>query len=132
MLAGRYPNNSPIPTDTLKEIIIELAVGTASIPMIFPIMPVRTQPSAIPIRPPMELVTAASMTNCLKIVPFLAPRDFRTPIYLVRSVTDTSMIFMTPTPATRRDIPAMPPKSADIMAIMEFKESNISLMAVTV
>ena len=78
----------------------------------------------------MELVTAASMTNCCMIVRFFAPRALRIPISLVRSVTDTSMIFMTPTPATSREMPAIPPRSMDIMAIMEFSESRSSLIAV--
>ena len=35
-----------------------------------------------------------------------APSAFRMPISLVRSATDTSMIFITPIPPTRREIPA--------------------------
>ena len=81
--------------------------------------------------PPRELVTAASMTNCRMMVPLSAPRDLRIPISLVLSVTDTSMMFMTPTPATSREIPAIPPSMPLIMAICSFRESSISLMAVT-
>ena len=92
---------------------------------------VATQPMMIPTTPPKELVTAASMTNCCKIVPLSAPSDFLMPISLVRSVTDTSMIFITPTPATKREIPAIPPSIPLIMAICSFKESSISLIAVT-
>ena len=35
-----------------------------------------------------------------------APSAFRIPISLVRSVTDTSMIFMTPIPPTNKEIAA--------------------------
>ena len=89
-------------------------------------------PSRIPITPPRELVTAASITNCCIMTLRFAPSALRMPISLVRSVTDTSMMFITPTPATSREIPAMPPRPADTMAIMLFKESSISLIAVTV
>ena len=54
------------------------------------------------------------------------------PISLVLSVTDTSMMFMTPTPATNKEIPAIPPSIMLIMAICSFKESRRELIAVTV
>lgn len=50
----------------------------------------------------------ASMTNCIRIVRRFAPSAIRTPISLVRSVIDTSMIFMTPTPPTISEIAAIP------------------------
>ena len=59
---------------------------------------------------------------------FFAPRDFLIPISRVRSVTDTSMMFITPTPATRREIPAIPPSAADIMDMVDSMDFNISLM----
>ena len=82
--------------------------------------------------PPMELVTSASMTNCNMITLFFAPRAFLMPTSLVLSVTDTSMMFMTPTPATKREIPAIPPNIMLIMAICSFRESRRELIAVTV
>ncbi len=39
-----------------------------------------------------------------------APIALRRPISRVRSVTETSMMFMMPIPPTRSEIPAMPPK----------------------
>ena len=129
--AGIYPKINPIPTDTLKEMITATGVGVAVMPIRFPATWVTMAPRIMPIMPPMELVTAASITNCCMIVPLFAPKDFRIPISLVRSVTDTSMMFITPTPATRREIPAIPPSIPDIMAICSFKESRSSLFAVT-
>src|SRR5438552_2092114 len=41
--------------------------------------------------------------------------SFRSPISLVRSVTDTSMIFMMPIPPTSRDTAAIPPSSMVIV-----------------
>ena len=98
-----------MPTDTLKEMMMAAGVGVAFIPTAAPTAVVATQPMRMPIRPPRELVTAASITNCRMITLLSAPRDFRMPISRVRSVTDTSIIFMTPTPATSREIPAIPP-----------------------
>ena len=68
---------------------------------------VATEPKRIPITPPMELVMAASITNCCMMTPRFAPRALRMPISLVRSVTDTSMMFMTPIPPTRREMLAI-------------------------
>ena len=49
----------------------------------------------------------ASMTNCIRMFMRVAPRALRTPISRVRSVTDTSMMFMMPMPPTSRETPAM-------------------------
>ena len=38
----------------------------------------------------------------------VAPRALRSPISRMRSVTDTSMMFITPMPPTSREMPAMP------------------------
>ena len=39
----------------------------------------------------------------------MAPSALRRPISRIRSVTDTSMMFMTPIPPTSSEMPAMPP-----------------------
>ena len=64
-------------------------------------------PTTTPSIPPILVNTAASVKNCPKIFPFLAPIAFFKPISWVRSVTDTSMIFITPIPPTKREIPAI-------------------------
>ena len=64
-------------------------------------------PRTTPIIPPTLVSTAASVRNCPRITFFLAPIAFFRPISLVRSVTDTSMIFITPIPPTRREILAI-------------------------
>ena len=116
----------------MKETSTERKVGEASIPMIFPAALVPIKPTAMPMKPPIELVTAASMTNWERIVRRFAPSAFRIPISRVRSVTETSMMFITPTPATRREMPAMPPSIIDMVPTISFMESSSSLMAVTV
>ena len=39
----------------------------------------------------------------------VAPSALRSPISRIRSVTDTSMMFITPMPPTSSEMPAMPP-----------------------
>ena len=41
----------------------------------------------------------------------VAPRALRRPISRTRSVTETSMMFITPMPPTSSEMPAMPPSS---------------------
>ncbi len=59
-----------------------------------------TIPNAIPITPPTELRVTDSIRNCRRISRRLAPNALRKPISLVRSVTDTNMMFMIPIPPT--------------------------------
>ena len=54
----------------------------------------------------MQAMIADSAKNCIIIEEVFAPNDFRIPISLVRSVTDTNIIIMTPIPPTKREIPA--------------------------
>ena len=62
-----------------------------------------TTPSA----PPMAASTRASMRNCAMMSAGCAPTAMRMPISRVRSVTDTSMMFMTPMPPTISDTSAI-------------------------
>src|SRR5205807_807803 len=59
-----------------------------------------SQPIANPIKPPKPVRVMASIRNCQRMSLRRAPRAFRTPISRVRSVTETSMMFMTPMPPT--------------------------------
>ena len=52
--------------------------------------------------PPIPVRTVASRRNCTRMSDFRAPIALRTPISLVRSVTEISMIFITPIPPTIR------------------------------
>ena len=47
-----------------------------------------------------------------------APMAQRMPISRVRSVTETSMMFMIPMPPTRREIEAMAPSMSDIVRVV--------------
>ncbi len=57
-------------------------------------------PRNTPITPPSALRVTASVRNCSRMLLRLAPMALRTPISRVRSVTETSMIFITPIPPT--------------------------------
>jgi len=70
-----------------------------------------SQPSPMPIRPPNMLSSDDSARNCTRMSRRRAPRALRRPISRVRSVTDTSMIFMMPIPPTSSEMAAMPPRN---------------------
>jgi hypothetical protein len=80
----------------------------------------------IPKAPPTSQRKTASNKNCLRISFFRAPIDFRRPISSVRYVTLTSIIFITPTPATAKATALIirPP-----LPIIEEILSNISFIA---
>ena len=61
-----------------------------------------TNASRIPSSPPKDDRTTASTRNCIKTSRSSAPMARRMPISRVRSVTETSMMFMMPMPPTRR------------------------------
>lgn len=58
--------------------------------------------------PPVKHKMDDSVKNCTIISFFLAPIAFRIPISRVRSVTETSIIFIIPIPHTIREIAAIP------------------------
>ena len=63
---------------------------------------VTAAPTTMPRTPPTAVSIIASKRNCLMICRRVAPIAFRTPISRVRSVTETNMMLMTPTPPTTR------------------------------
>ena len=62
----------------------------------------------------MKLMMVASVKNCIAISRLVAPSALRTPISRVRSVTDTSMMFITPMPPRKSVISATHPKKTVI------------------
>ena len=97
------PINIENSTDTIMDGML-IATGISAI---FDITSAMTIPAATPTIPPMLVNTAASVRNCPKILYFFAPIAFFNPISLVRSVTDTSIIFITPIPPTKREMLAI-------------------------
>ena len=76
--------------------------------------------------PPKRLRTTASTRNCISTSAPRAPMAMRRPISRVRSVTDTSMMFMMPMPPTSSDTPAMPASSAVIVRVVSVRMAAIS------
>ena len=85
----------------------------------------RSIPVIIPSTPPIRHKTTASTINCVPIELFEAPSAFLVPISLVHSVIDTSIIFITPIPPTRRDIAAIPANTAFTELRSVVNSSNI-------
>ena len=71
-------------------------------------------PSAIPMMPPRRLMMTDSNRNWNMMSRPRAPIAMRRPISLVRSVTETYMMFMIPMPPTNKLIPAMMVSTSEI------------------
>src|SRR5918998_12419 len=70
-------------------------------------------PRPMPSAPPMVESVVASMRNWLRMSRGRAPTASRSPISRVRSVTETSMMFMMPMPPTSRETPATAARRSD-------------------
>ena len=92
----------------------------------------RVHPKATPIPPPLKLRKVASATNCSRISRRLAPMALRMPISRVRSVTDTSMMFIMPIPPTSREMLAMAPKNITKVLVVSSRVSRVSCRLVMV
>ena len=57
----------------------------------------------MPIKPANRQITTASIKNCPIMIRLVAPMAFLTPISLVRSFTETNIIFIIPIPPTTSD-----------------------------
>ena len=71
--------------------------------------------------PPIRQMIMASMINCIRIDWLVAPSAFLVPISLVRSVMDTSIMFITPMPPTSREMPAITEMATCTVDSMEEK-----------
>jgi hypothetical protein len=102
--AGAMPKRMPTPTQ-MTNATATVSIGRAAVnpSALMPAAPRADSPS--PMTPPMRHTITASIKNWSRMVCFLAPTAFRMPISLVRSRTDTNMMFMTPMPPTTRARP---------------------------
>ncbi len=80
-------------------------------------------PIAMPAMPPVTLSSTASARNCSSTCRRRAPIAMRRPISRVRSVTDTSRMFMMPMPPTTSEIDAT---AASRSAMMRLELSAVS------
>jgi len=69
----------------------------------------RSDPVMVPRIPPTIPVKLASARNIVSMFLALYPIAFNMPISLVRSIIDTNIVFVIPTPATKRETAAIPP-----------------------
>jgi len=83
-------------------------------------------PKAAPINPPSRLNNIASSRNWRRMSLPLAPTAILSPISLVLSVTDTSIIFIIPIPPTMSETPAIAPRSKVSVDAVEVANSVIS------
>ena len=84
-----------------------------------------------PMTAPIRQMTNDSIRNWSIMLPSVAPIAFLIPISLVRSVTDTSMIFIMPIPPTRRDMAAIPPSIRAITSVTLFRVSAMTFIFIT-
>ena len=106
--AGRYPKITPISVEQVTASTIDITekiirMLSASIENTRPMPNERIIPSI----PPKRHTRIASIRNCWRMSDFLAPTAILMPISLVLSVTETSMMFITPIPPTIREMTAM-------------------------
>ena len=104
---GSIPNMIPLAMEKRPASIAAAGLIAVGEPFSIEMILESITPTSTPTRPPRLVRTTASVRNCPSIAPFPAPIAFLSPISQVRSVTDTSMIFMTPIPPTSSDIPAI-------------------------
>src|SRR5439155_16116124 len=97
--------------------------------LINPVMPAEApMPRATPTMPPRPDSSTASTRNCRKMSRDRAPTAMRMPISRVRSVTETSMMFMMPTPPTSSEMPAMADNNMVMVPVTMLMMLAISVM----
>ena len=84
------------------------------------------QDLAKPIVPPSTERMQDSQRNYSRICFRLAPTALRMPISRVRSVTETSMMFIMPMPPTNREMAAIPARSRDMVLVTSSMVSSTS------
>lgn len=121
------PKTIPTVTATATEAMIagiEGNVGQCKSALIATDTP---RPSKIPTAPPATHNAIASTKNCLNTSRARAPIAIRIPISCVRSVTDTSMMFMMPTPPTTSEISATASNRFVMMPVAAVNVCEISV-----
>ena len=108
-IAGYVPKTTPtkVENPTATETINNHGIGAGpSSPETTPYASnTAAMPSTIPVPPPISERISASIKNWVVMSRPAAPIALRMPISRVRSVTETSMMFMIPIPATSSATP---------------------------
>ena len=82
-------------------------------------------PRQMPRMPPITDSVTDSIKNCRRMLTLLAPTAMRMPISRVRSVTETSMMFMMPMPPTTSEMTAMEASSMEVTLVVLRRASSI-------
>src|SRR5262249_4443709 len=110
--AARHAGHRPLTIPTIDETPTPSAADATLTSSGNPINAEMTyaSPNPVPttINPPIAVTVTASIKNCVSMSLRRAPIAFRIPISFVRSVTDTSMMFITTMPPTTSEIAATP------------------------
>src|SRR5690349_14312453 len=111
-LAARHAGQRPLAIPTTEETptprTAEATLTSNGNPISAEMTYASPNPVATPIAPPIAVTVTASIKNCVRISLRRAPIALRIPISLVRSVTETSMMFITTIPPTTSEIAATP------------------------
>ena len=107
LTAGIMPKRMPMTMENTTATRLAGRLTDEGVPDREEITRLNTIPAATPSTPPMLVRVAASVRNCRRMRRFRAPMAYFSPISLVRSVTVTSMMFITPMPPTRREMLAI-------------------------
>src|SRR6185436_19114122 len=126
--AGYNPNNTPTLALTTRDTTTMSVRVTIDQPNFADSSCPIPIPSKTPMAPPIAASASASMRNCARMSAGCAPTAMRMPISRVRSVTDTSMMFMTPIPPTMSDTSAIDASSVVMVWVVEVNMLVISAM----
>src|SRR5579863_5865775 len=127
-LAGKPPKNRPISTLKPSASGIENGTMTGFTPTTWNREP--TTPARTPSSPPITDSSVASLRNCARITPGVAPMALRMPISRVRSVTVTSMMLVMPMPPTSSEIAATAPSSTvNVCAVEVAVDSTVDALS---
>src|SRR5579871_4364254 len=125
------PKPIPIAAHKTSAAITQVAESCADMCAPYFISSESPEPKITPRIPPTALRVTASIKNWRRMLLRLAPMALRTPISLVRSVTLTSMMFITPMPPTRRpmeEITNIRRKIMKLIFLLMFVISSIGLL----
>ncbi len=99
---------TPTIDDTLTPSTADPMLKSNGKPMSSAINQATPNPVNTPKTPPIAVTITASIRNWVRMSLWRAPTALRIPISLVRSVTDTNMMFMTTMPPTTSEMAATP------------------------
>ena len=105
-MAGLKPNMTPTMIENNVEPTIDINEILVAQPAKKDNNNAMLTPTTTPISPPLNVMITDSIKNCAVMSALRAPIALRNPISLVRSVTETNIIFITPIPPTNKEIAA--------------------------